>query len=298
MPRIQKSFTHPTRRGAKAAAWGILINAALALTKGTAGILGHSHALLADAVESAIDIFSSVIVWIALRVSSRPPDEEHPYGHGKAEPLAAIFVSLVLFAAALGIAVESIREILTPQQTPAPYTLLVLVIVIAVKEILFRYVIKIGKETESTAVQIDAWHHRSDAITSAAAFVGILVALIGGKGFEMADDIAALLASGVIGLNAWRLFIPALHEVMDTSPPSRMKDQIFRSARKVSGVRGFHKCFVRKMGFEYYVDLQILVNGTISVTQGHAIAHRVKDAIRRADPRIADVHIHVEPIVK
>jgi len=293
----RRTRVHPASKGMRAARWGILLNLFLALAKGLAGFFGNSYALLADAVESTVDIFSSLVVWTALRIAARPPDEGHPYGHGKAEPLAAIFVSLALFAAALGIAVQSVHEIFSRHNAPAPYTLIVLVVVIFLKEVIFRYVVRIGRQTESTAVKSDAWHHRSDAITSAAAFVGILVAVVGGKGFEMADGIAAFFASGIIAFNAWRLFIPALREVMDTSPPLKMKNRIFRSAAKVSGVLGFHKCFVRKMGFEYYVDLQILVNAKISVRQGHTIAHRVKDAIRSADRRIADVHIHVEPYV-
>ncbi len=274
---------------------GILLNACLAAVKGIAGVIGHSYALIADAIESTSDIASSLIVYGGLKIASIPPDEDHPYGHGKAEPLAAMLVAFALLTAALAIIIQSIREIQTPHHAPAPFTLYILIGVVIVKESLYRYVINVGDKTQSTAVITDAWHHRSDAITSAATGVGIAIALICGPGYEAADDWAALLASGIIILNAIRLFRPALAEVMDAAPGNGMEQQVRDAALAVRGVTGLDVCNVRKMGLHYYVDLHVLVDGDLPVRDGHEIAHRVKDAIREAQPKIHDILIHIEP---
>jgi cation diffusion facilitator family transporter len=271
------------------------VNLCLAAIKGIAGVAGHSYALIADAIESLTDVFSSLIVYVGLRVAMRPPDENHPYGHGKAEPMAAAIVSAALLIAAGVIAFESIHEIRNPDTMPAPFTLAVLPIVVIAKEAMFRFVNRVGNSIESRAVKTDAWHHRSDALTSALAFVGIAIALIGGKGWESADDWAALLASGVIAFNAFLLLRPAVHELGDALPGTRLHDEIKPIATAVPGVITIEKCFVRKMGFDYYVDLHVVVNGSLPVREGHQIAHQVKDAIRAAYPRVADVLVHVEP---
>ena len=282
--------------GSQLAVLGIVINAALAAVKIAAGILGHCYALIADGIESTLDIFGSLAIWFGLRVAAEPPDDNHPYGHGKAEALAAIVVAFIVMAAALGLAVQSIREILTPHHAPAPFTLLVLVLVILVKETLFRKVIHTGEEIGSTAVKTDAWHHRSDAITSAAAFIGISIALIGGPGWEPADDWAALLACGLIGFNGWRLLIPALHEAMDMAAPVEVRDDVVKRALTVPGVADIEKCRIRKAGLEHYVDIHVGVDAELTVREGHRIAHDVKDAIRAARPSVADVLVHIEPI--
>jgi cation diffusion facilitator family transporter len=283
------------QQGMRSTLIGIAANLALAATKGTAGVLGHSYALVADAIESTMDIASSLIVWLGLRYSVKPPDENHPYGHGKAEPLAAMAVSLALFAAATGIAVESVREIRLPQHAPAPFTLVVLVGVILVKETLFRYVFTVGDHTRSTAVKSDAWHHRSDALTSIGAFVGISLALIGGPGYESADDWAALFAAFIIALNAYSLLRPALDELTDAKPDPALEQQVRQVAQQHPDVIGTHKCHVRKMGFDYYVDLDVIIDGHLTVTRGHDIAHDVQNAIRAANPLFSKVLIHVEP---
>lgn len=286
---------HPALKGIRPTIVGISINLLLVLVKGVAGILGNSFALVADAIESVSDVMSSVILWAGLRIATKAPDEDHPYGHGKAEPLAASVIALSLVVAAIFIAVESIHNIRTPHDTPAPFTLWVLLIVIFTKEVLFRYVIKIGNEIESTAVTADAWHHRSDMFTSLAAFLGISVALIGGDGYEIADDMAALFAAGIILYNAYRIFRPALNEVMDAAPPSHLTEEVRAVAGTVEGVAGLEKCYVRKMGFDFYVDLHVLVDGQLTVRQGHDIAHKVKASLMAANPRINDVLVHIEP---
>jgi cation diffusion facilitator family transporter len=287
--------SHPAKHGLRSTLAGIIVNLCLAAIKGIVGVAGHSYALVADAIESLTDVFSSLIVYFGLRVAMRPPDANHPYGHGKAEPMAALVVSVSLFVAAAAIAVESIHEIRTPHTMPAAFTLIVLPIVVIAKETMFRFVNRVGTSIGSGAVKTDAWHHRSDAITSALAFVGISVAIIGGPGWESADDWAALLASGVIVYNALLLLRPAILELGDALPGTRLDREIKPVATAVPGVIGVEKCFVRKMGFDYYVDLHVIVDGSLPVRRGHEIAHKVKDAIRTAYPRVADVLVHVEP---
>jgi cation diffusion facilitator family transporter len=281
--------------GARVALLGLVINVAFATVKIVAGVIGHAYVLIADGIESALDVGGSIVIWGGLTVAARPPDQTHPYGHGKAEPVAAIVVALGVLAAAIGLAVESVREIFTPHHGPAPFTLGLLVIVIVIKEILFRYVNRIGRDLESTAVQTDAWHHRSDALTSAAAFIGISVALIGGERWWSADDWAALFACAVIAANGVRLLIPAFHEIMDTAPRGKIVRAICGVASSVPGVVEVEKCRARKMGLDFYVDLHARVDGNISVHEGHEIAHRVKAAIQQSNRRVADVLVHIEP---
>jgi cation diffusion facilitator family transporter len=281
--------------GARVALLGLFINVLVASAKITAGIFGNAYVLIADGIESALDIAGSVIIWGGLKVAARPPDATHPYGHGKAEPIAAVVVAIGVLAAALGLAVQSVRELFLPHHGPAPFTLVVLIVVVVVKEVLYRYVIRLGRHVESTALQTDAWHHRTDALTSIAAFIGISVALIGGVAWQGADDWAALFACGLIGANGYRLLKPALYEIMDTAPRGEIIDRVRTAAAAVSGVIEIDKCFARKMGLSFYVDLHIKVNGSISVREGHDIAHQVKRAIQQTDSRIVDVLVHVEP---
>jgi cation diffusion facilitator family transporter len=277
------------------ALFGMIVNLIFAAVKILGGILGNAYVLIADGIESTLDIVGSFVIWSGLKIAARPPDETHPYGHGKAEPIAAVIVALFVLAAAAGLSIESVREILKPHHGPAPFTLAILIVVIVVKEIMFRYVNRIGRHAESTAVQTDAWHHRSDALTSAAAFIGITVALIGGEGWQSADDWAALFACAVIGANGVRLLGPAFREIMDTAPRGEVVDLVARAARSVPGVVEIDKNIVRKMGLIFYVDLHVKVDGDISVRAGHHIAHEVKRAIQESDPRIADVLVHIEP---
>ena len=263
--------------------------------KGLAGHFGHSYALIADATESGADILSSGLLWIGLRVALKEPDKEHPYGHGKAEPLAAIAVALFLIGAAVWIAWNAIGFIRTPHQMPHSFTLWVLLLIIGVKEVLYRYVLNIGKKINSQAVKADARHHRSDSITSIAAFVGISIALIGGEGYEGADDWAALIACAFILYNAIVILRPALNEIMDAAPSDEIVQKVRNIASAVPQVRAIEKCYVRKMGFDYLVDIHIEVDGHLSVTQGHTISHLVKDAILNSSLRVLNVLVHVEP---
>lgn len=277
---------------------GIIISAFLAVVKALGGIFGNSYALIADAIESGADVFTSGMLWIGLKWSGKPPDENHPYGHGKAEALVAFGISIALVIAACIIIRDSIFNILEPHKTPAPYTLIILVVVILTKELLYRFVLKTGKEINSGAVKADAFHHRSDAITSAAAFLGISIALFGGEGFEVADDYAALLAGGFIIYNAWTIARPAIGELLDEALEPELQEQVLEIARNTAGVKLVEKCTSRKMGIGSHVDMHIWVERNITVEEGHNIAHRVKNRIQEKLSSVIDIHIHVEPYIK
>lgn len=283
------------KKAIRAALFSIAGNTFLALAKGITGIVGNSTALMADAIESASDVFASMLVLFGIRYSAKPPDANHPYGHGKAEPLATFAVVGILVISATIIAYESISNLMSPQQAPESFTLIVLGAIIVIKELAYRFVSKKGKETESTSLKADAWHHRSDAITSLAAFIGISIAVFMGEGYEKADDWAALAACPIILFNAFLIFRPALSEIMDEDTYDDLTAKIREIAAGVEGVSGTEKCMVRKTGMTYQVDLHLLVSGNISVDEGHRIAHNVKDKIQEKLPQIADIHIHVEP---
>jgi cation diffusion facilitator family transporter len=280
-------------KGLHSSLLSIISNFVLALSKCVTGFIGHSFALFADGIESLSDVFSSTVVYVGLSVSLRPPDKSHPYGHGKAEPFAATIVSLAMAGAAIAIAAESISLIRTPHPLPRPYTLWVLLAVFTIKLFLSRYVFSVAQTIHSTAVRVDAWHHLSDAITSLFAFIGISIALITGK--ASADDWAALCAAPVILLSAWRQLQSPLAELLDTAPPPEIEQQVRQVAALVPGVVGLEKCFVRKVGFRYYVDLHVIVNGDISVRAGHAISHVVEDRVLAGVDPVAKVLVHIEP---
>jgi cation diffusion facilitator family transporter len=273
----------------------IAINLVLALVKIAVGVVGNSYALIADGIESTADIFSSLVVWSGLRVSTRPPDQNHPYGHGKAESLAGLAVALFLMLAAVLIAAQAMREIAAPHVPPAWYTLVVLAAIIVIKEGLFRRMYRVGSELESSSLRSDAWHHRSDAITSGAAFIGISIALIGGERYAAADDWAALLACVIIFANGVRLLRPAMDEVMDASVPLEIEHQIREIASSVEGVSAIEKCRIRKSGLDYLMDIHVEVDGGITVQEGHGIGHQVKDRLIGSKLPVSDVVIHIEP---
>ena len=270
-------------------------NTALAVTKGLAGYFGNSYALIADAIESTSDILASIVVLFGLKYASRPADENHPYGHGRVEPLITFLVVGFLVMSATIIAYESIQNIGTPHNLPKPFTLFVLGAIIIWKEISFRIVMRKSRETNSSSLRADAWHHRSDAITSVAAFTGISVALIMGKGYESADDWAALFASGFILYNSYLIFRPALGEIMDENVHGDMEERVRTVGATVPGVVDTEKCLIRKAGMYYLVDLHAIVASGITVKEGHDIAHRLKDTLKAQIPELSDVMVHVEP---
>jgi cation diffusion facilitator family transporter len=290
-PKIRES----AKTGIRASLGGVLVSIALGAIKVIAGVLGHSYALIADGVESMLDVVSGLVVAGSLRIAARPPDEQYPFGYGKVEPVAALVIAVGLLVTAIGIAIQSVREILTPHQTPAPFTLVVLVLVVVTKELLFRFLFSTGESIDSQAMRTDAWHHRSDSLTSLAAFIGILIALVGRKGYEPADDWAALFAAGVIAYNGVRLFRTARREIMDASLPESVVEDIREIARHVDGVAGIDMCRVRKSGLGLWVDIHVEVHGDMTVRDGHEIAHRVKDALVASRHNVMDAVVHIEP---
>ena len=281
------------RRGLRSALISIVSNFFLAMCKCVAGYVGHSFALVADGIESFSDVLSSAAVYLGLRFAVKPPDKTHPYGHGKAEPIAAVIVALALGVAAIGIGIEGISQIRTPHPLPRPYTLWVLLGVVTAKLLLSRFVSSVAENIHSTAVQGDAWHHLSNAVTSAFAFIGISIALLTKNPY--ADDWAALCASPVILFNAWRQLRLPMAELLDTAPPPDIEQHVREAAASVPGVIGLEKCFVRKVGFQYYVDLHVVVKGDITVRSGHAISHQVEDRVLAKVDRVAKVLVHIEP---
>jgi cation diffusion facilitator family transporter len=279
----------------KATYFSIVGNICLALIKGLAGFFGNSYALIADAIESTTDIFSSLLVLFGIKYSNKPADENHPYGHGRAEPLITFLVVGFLITSATVIAYESINNIGTPHELPKSWTLFVLGAIIIWKEYSFRLVMKRSIESNSSSLRADAWHHRSDAITSVAAFIGISIALILGKGYESADDWAALFAAGFILYNSYMIFRPALGEIMDEHLNEDLIVEIRKVAQQVDGVVNTEKCFIRKAGMKYHVDLHAIVNADISVKEGHEISHVLKDTLREEIPELGHVLIHIEP---
>lgn len=283
------------RRGIRSAQAGLVVNALLAAVKLVAGLVGNAYALVADAVESTADIVSSLVVWGGLRIAGREPDEAYPFGYGKAESLAAAVVALMLVGAAVGIGVEAVQEIRTPHHPPAPWTLAVLVGVLVVKFALFRRISSVGEELGSSAVRADAWHHLSDAITSAAAFVGIGVAVLGGPGWEVADDWAALFAACIIAYNGAAMMRPALQDLMDRMPGDEILAPVRRAAEAVAGVRAVEKLTVRKAGLVFHVDIHVQADPRMPLEDAHRLSGAVKGAIRAAVPSVAGVLVHMEP---
>lgn len=299
MPRLPLSSGDggsAPRKAFRVGLFALCVSIALALVKGIAGITAQSQALIADAVESLLDVFGGLAIVVGMRVASAPPDKNHPYGHGKAEPLAAMAVAMLIMLGGLGLAYSSLLAVLKgTSAVPAAYTIPVIVVVIIIKESLFHYVNRTGRKIGSNALLAEAWHHRTDAITSIATLIGVTVAVVGGQAWAAADDFAALFACAIILYNGQRLLRPALAELMDAAPPPGVEERVREIAQQVAGVEGLDKCHVRKMGLEYYVDLHVLVDPEMTVKEGHLIGHHVRDAIVEQERRVRDVLVHMEP---
>jgi cation diffusion facilitator family transporter len=285
----------PAEEGMRVTLVAVVVNGVLAVGQATVGLFGNSYALLADGLESLGDIFGSLIVWSGLRIAARPPDDDHPYGHGKAEPLAALIVAVGLGISCLAIGVQSIRRLLDPGTAPAAYTLIALAVAILGKGGLGVLLSRAADRIGSSAIKADAHHHYSHMLTSAAAMVGVGLAVVGGPRFITADAWAALLVAAVIGYNSVRVGRPALAEVMDAAPEPEIEAAVRQSASQVGGVERLTGCAVRKMGFDYYVDLHVAVEGSISVREGHSIAEAVEARICSDFPRVREVLVHVDP---
>jgi len=295
IPAHQAGIMDRARKGASLVVRGMVLNVVLGLIKVGGGVLGNAYALVADGIESFSDIAISVLIWAGFKWAARPPDANHPYGHGKAEAVAGLFTSVVVLGASAGVGWHAVNEIRDPRRLPQWWTLVILAGVIAAKVIFSRRLNEVGRDTDSTALGAEAWHHLSDAITSAAAFVGIAIAVTGGQAYAAADGWAALIASAVIAFNGVLIFQKALNEVMDIAVPAKMENDVRALAAHVPGVASLDKCRVRKSGLSYLVDIQIRVPGEMSVREGHGIAHAVKDTLLASRLRVSDVTVHVEP---
>ncbi|GAA4513204.1 MULTISPECIES: cation diffusion facilitator family transporter [Sphingobacterium] len=288
-------MSQQSEKAKKTVYFSILGSFGLAVIKWLAGFFGNSFALIADAIESTSDIFSSILVLLGIKYSERPADKTHPYGHGRIEPLITFIVVIFLVISATVIAHQSLINIRTPHELPKPWTLIVLGIIIIWKEISYQVVMRKAKTLNSSSLRADAWHHRSDAITSVAAFIGISIALLLGEGYQSADDWAALFAAAFILYNCYRIFRPALGEIMDENLYEDMVEDIKSKSKNVSGVLDTEKCFVRKIGMSYIVDIHAIVDSELSVKEGHDIAHNLKDYLMQQMPQISNVFVHIEP---
>jgi cation diffusion facilitator family transporter len=295
LPPHQAAIVDRAHKGARLVVRGMALNATLAVIKVAGGVLGHAYALVADGVESMSDIAISILIWAGFKWAAQPPDKDHPYGHGKAEAVSGLFTAVVVITAGVGIGWHAVTEIRDPQLVPQWWTLLILAGVVTAKVIFSRRLDAVGRDTESTALGAEAWHHLSDAMTSAAAFIGISIAVVGGPGYAAADGWAALAASAVIVFNGIKIFRRSLNEVMDIAVPPKMENDVRGIASRVPGVAGLDKTRIRKSGLSYLVDIQIRVAGELSVREGHNIAHAVKDVLLASQLRVSDVTVHVEP---
>jgi cation diffusion facilitator family transporter len=286
--------------GQKVVLTGVLLNLFLSIGKIAGGLFGRSNALVADGIESLLDLFSSLLIWWALKYAAKPADEDHPYGHGKAESLASLVGALILAIAGALIAHNSIVQLIAaahgaPIHIPSPWTLLILICVIGLKEALYQFMARRARRIGSNALLADAWHHRSDAVTSIAAFIGISISLLGGHGYEVADDWAALFACVVIFYSSYNMLKMCLGDMMDARVSPDAEKTVMTITCSVPGVLSAEKCRIRKSGLSYIADLHIRVSGDISVTEGHDISHRVKDQLLASELPLEDVTVHVEP---
>jgi len=295
LPAHHAAIIERAQKGSRLVALGMALNLVLGVIKVGGGVVGNAYALVADGIESFCDIAISVLIWAGFKWAAQPPDANHPYGHGKAEAVSGLFTSVIVLGASGGVAWHAVNEIRDPQRVPHWWTLLILAGVVATKVVFSRRLNEVGRDTDSTALGAEAWHHLSDAITSAAAFVGISIAVLGGAAYAAADGWAALIASAVIAFNGILIFQKALNEVMDIAVPAQMENDVRTLAAGVPGVVSLDKCRVRKSGLSYLVDIQIRVPGEMSVRESHGIAHAVKDSLLASRLRVSDVTVHVEP---
>ena len=283
------------RAGGRLVIWSLALNAAMAVLKFAGGFLGHSFALVADGAESLLDVLSSILVWAGFKVASLPPDDNHPYGHGRAEPLAALAGVVFIFATAGWIGWRSVYSIVTPHAGPHWETLPLLAGIVVTKLWVYRRLRAAATAAGSTALKVEASRHRSDAFTSAAAFIGIAIAVVGGRAWAAADGWAALFACAIITFNGVEILQRTLDEMMDTAVSPDIENDVRALASSVEGVRALDKCRIRKSGLSYLVDIQVRVDGDLSVVSGHEIGHAVKSRLMASALRVSDVTVHIEP---
>jgi cation diffusion facilitator family transporter len=295
---LEAARTNPERTlrtGQGSALKAILVNTSLGGAKLMAGIFGHSYALIADACESFGDVIGSSITFYALKKAAEPPDKEHPVGHGRAETLAAMATSIALACVGALIFWQAAETLHQPRRSPNPLTLCVLVPVILAKEWMFHWMRSRGRKIGSQAIIADAWHQRSDVVTSIAALSGIIIAWAGGPGWAHADSWAAMVASVWLAGTGFWLLSPVLHELMEGAVDPALLKFISETSAECEGIKGVEKVWVRKLGMRLIVDLHIEVDPDITVQESHRLAHQVKDKLQTELPQVRDVMVHVEP---
>lgn len=283
------------------ATWlGVAVNVILTLLKGVVGFAAHSQALIADAAHSASDIVGSIIALFGVKVAESPPDDDHPYGHGKAEYVASIIVALLLLLVGVQIAASSVKIFLgTPPSPPGRNALPIIVASLIVKELMFRYKMYIGRKYNSAVLITEAWHHRSDAFSSFAALVGVATAIIGARydvPFLLYGDAAAgiVVAFIIVGIG-FQLARQSSNIVMEQVLDEKEVQKYADSASLVDGVMRIDQLHARSHGRYLIIDIKISVDAYITVEEGHNIGKRVKDKLCADHPEVGDVLVHVNP---
>lgn len=282
------------KRPERVALLGLALNAIIGFGKLAAGLLGNSYALVADAGESLVDVVGSLLVWAGLRYARVPADDEHPYGHWRAESLAALLASQLILLVGVAIAYGAFIRLLQDTPPPKPWTILVLLAVIVLKESMFRLQRKEAKRAASPALQSEAWHHRSDAITSVAALVGVTTAVLGGPRWAVCDPLAGMLAAAIVLFNGVRLARPPLLDLMDTTAPE-IANAATAIAMRDNAVHAVEQAHARRLGRRYWIDMHIEVDPTMTVENAHRTTGRLKESIRTELPAVTNVLIHIEP---
>ena len=293
--KSERSISELYADATRAALLGLGVNLALGIAKLVGGLVGSSFALIADAVNSLGDVVTTVVVLLALRVAQRPADAEHPYGHTRAEGIAASNVAVLIIISAMVVGWEAIQRLSHPHAVPPMWTLWLAGANIVIKEGLYRYKIKVGKRTGSGAMIANAWDHRSDALCALAVLLGLLAIRLGGPRFIWADEAASLVVMGAIIWSGVQLFRTSASDLMDVQADPELVERIRAAARQVKDVRDVETLWVRKSGLEFFADIHIEVDQHFTVAAGHRIGHEVKDRLLRDFPRLRDVLVHLEP---
>jgi cation diffusion facilitator family transporter len=274
---------------------GLIFNLFLAAAKAAAGILGHSQAVLADALHSLTDSVTDIAVILGVRYWTAPADEDHPHGHGRIETLITVVIGLAVGAVAVGMGAHAIRGLRhDPGTAPTGIALGVAMISIVVKEVLYRWTAKVGREVRSPALEANAWHHRSDAISSIPAAVAVTVALIDPE-WAVVDRVGAVVVCLLILQAAWRILRPALDQLIDAGAPATDRQRIEELALQVDGVEAAHAVRTRYVGSDLAVDLHVEVDGGLSIGEGHTIALAVKRKLIDDGPNVTDALVQIEP---
>ncbi len=292
---VNASRTSLYRDAIRATLLGLAANLTLGIVKFVGGVLGESFALISDAINSLGDSLISIVVLFAMWFAQKPADREHPYGHTRAEAIAASNVALLIIASAVVVGWEAIRRTGIPHDVPPIWTLWIAGANVLIKESLYRYKVRVGKRTGSIAILANAWDHRSDALCSLAVLIGLGVIRLGGPNYIWADEVAALIVVVVILSSGTKLFRKSASELMDLQADDQFVQEIRRAAEEVDSVKAVETLRVRKSGLEYLADIHIEVDARTTVEEGHRIGHCVKGQLMEKFAMLRDVLVHLEP---